>query len=62
MQKLTDTQIDTLEDQIRMQAGCILNELCRARKLARRLGQDVEMISKPYLSMLVGHYEQKGKG
>lgn len=59
MQKLTDTQIDTLEDQIRMQAGCILNELCAGRKLARRLGQDVGMISSTYLDMLVKHYKEK---
>lgn len=59
MQKLTDTQIDTLEDQIRTQAGCILNELTAGRKLARRLGQDVGKISAPYLEMLINHYRDK---
>ena len=59
MQKLTDTQIDDLEDQLRLQAGYILNELTAGRKLARRLGQDVGKISTPYLYMLVNHYKEQ---
>jgi hypothetical protein len=59
MLKLTDTEIDDLEDQLKLQASYILNELSAGRKLARRLGQDVERISTPYLYMLINHYKEK---